>query len=492
MSDPSTSATIDTLDFSDRLQPVLVKELRQSLRGPWFRRSYLFLLFAGGGISVAVLLNAAMQESDVPVGRQLFAILYAALNFGLCALLPLQAYLSVGSEFEDGTLELLLLSDVGSKRVVHGKLFAVGIQGLLLLSAFLPLMALAYLAQGVDLIAMALLLAVSFCACLMACAAAAWISAHLRQRLVRMLGLALVAFSGIGMAMMISLPLSLATLTGEFELLDIDNLIGWGAGMLALLAGAVWFVAGARAAFEPYGGDSLAPLRRGVWITLLAFLAFLIVMALIPGLDPNLPFALLPTAAAILPLPYWFLVTDGEQSGSRARTLRTSGRALRWAGRPGGAWGYVQLLTSYALLAICAVLIVLVHPGTSISDDYLWALAVLIAYGAFYLGVPSALTAIRTQTPRGRSIARMWVLGFPFACIFLPMLVGGMIGDHELSTGEHWLNMGYALTREDDSVFALLGLGLLSLCFNLPRLMLLLVADTPGPEEQAPSTANPT
>jgi ABC-type transport system involved in cytochrome c biogenesis permease component len=492
MSDPSTSATIDTLDFSDRLQPVLVKELRQSLRGPWFRRSYLFLLFAGGGIAISTLMYAAVNEISHPVGRQLFIILYGALTFGLCALLPLQTYLSVGSEFEDGTLELLLLSDVGSQRVVHGKLFAVGIQGLLLLSAFLPLMALAYLAQGVDLIAMALVLALSLCACLMACAAAAWISAHLRQRLVRMLGLALVAFGGIGMAMILSMPLGISILSGELELLSLDNLMAWGAGMLGLLAGAAWFVAGARAAFEPAGGDTLAPLRQVVWITLLVFVALMIVMALIPGLDPSLPVGFLATAAAILPLPYWFLVTDGEQSGRREQTLRASRRTLRWAGRPGGAWGYVQLLASYALLTTCAVTIGGINAAGTIDDNLFWALAVFMTYGAFYLGVPSALTAMRTQTPRGRSIARLWVLGFTIACMFLPMLIGGMIGDYELSTGEHWLNMGYALSREDDSVFALLGLGLLSLCFNLPRLLLLLVADNPGPQEQTPSNANPT
>ncbi len=146
--------------FSDRLNPVLVKEMRQALRGKAFRSSYLFVLLTASLLGFVVITANAARPGDDSLGAQFFLPLYGTLALGLCTLLPITCFQSMSAEWEGSTHDLLVLSELTPARILRGKLLTALAQGLLFASAFLPLLALAALMPGIDLVRAGVLLGV--------------------------------------------------------------------------------------------------------------------------------------------------------------------------------------------------------------------------------------------------------------------------------------------------------------------------------------------
>ena len=134
--------------MSDRLSPILVKELRQGIRSHLFTGSFLLvqaLLFLFG---MSFVLSDSLQK-DSTAGSVLF---WMMLALPLVVLVPASASQAVEREVSGKTLELLLLTRLSSYRIVLGKWASTVLQTSLLLVSALPYVILRYFLGGIDVV----------------------------------------------------------------------------------------------------------------------------------------------------------------------------------------------------------------------------------------------------------------------------------------------------------------------------------------------------
>lgn len=137
------TATLPLLrDFSDRLSPMLVKELRQGLRARAFVASLiglhwlLLLLMAGTQFGVD---RATMNE-----------LFWGIAILALMLALPLRGFVALAGEASDGTLDMLTLTSMPAFRIVAGKWTSLYSQSLLVACSLLPYLVARYEFGGVE------------------------------------------------------------------------------------------------------------------------------------------------------------------------------------------------------------------------------------------------------------------------------------------------------------------------------------------------------
>jgi ABC-type transport system involved in cytochrome c biogenesis permease component len=151
--DPERLGRLEAL--TDRLNPILVRELQQALAG----RAFVATLFL---TVVAVVLLAMgfawIGEAGDQRGREAFAWCIAAIAPIALLIVPLQAFTGMRQEVGGGTAEQLLMTRLRPSRIVLGKILAGLAQFGLFLGVFAPLVALTFLLRGIDVPTIALTL----------------------------------------------------------------------------------------------------------------------------------------------------------------------------------------------------------------------------------------------------------------------------------------------------------------------------------------------
>ncbi len=129
-------------DFSERLSPMLVKELRQGMRSPVFVWG---LIVMNLGLTAIVSLN--MLDPDADYLHQAFFGVYCLL---VCGLLPLRAAGALHDELRGNTIDTLVLTRLSGWRITTGKWVAVVAQQVLAAITVLPYVIVRYFAGGID------------------------------------------------------------------------------------------------------------------------------------------------------------------------------------------------------------------------------------------------------------------------------------------------------------------------------------------------------
>ena len=104
---------------SDRVNPIVIKEVRQALRGNTFFKSLwgvLILSALAGAFALTVASN--MNEAEA-VGLGFFSVVYVCMCIALMGLTPIAAFQSLAGEWDDDSFELLVASDLGPGRFLH-------------------------------------------------------------------------------------------------------------------------------------------------------------------------------------------------------------------------------------------------------------------------------------------------------------------------------------------------------------------------------------
>src|SRR5690349_1212053 len=114
--------------WAERLNPLVVKEVRQGLRSRVFWLSFGLMLLACFIISLAAYV-ATIEEGLKPQGRTFFLAFFFCLGMVHFFLLPYGAYRSLAREREDETWVLLLLTGLGPRRILRGKVASCLVQG---------------------------------------------------------------------------------------------------------------------------------------------------------------------------------------------------------------------------------------------------------------------------------------------------------------------------------------------------------------------------
>ena len=145
--------------LSDRLNPILVREVHQALGGKGFVVTASLALLA---ILIIALTVATQEEVSPRDGADAFLYTLQVLIPILFFIVPFQAFLSTRSEVGGGTVEHLLMSRLSPGAIVRGKLYAATVQFMIYLAIFSPLLAMTFLLRGVDVPTIAIALAQAF------------------------------------------------------------------------------------------------------------------------------------------------------------------------------------------------------------------------------------------------------------------------------------------------------------------------------------------
>ncbi|HEY1083103.1 MAG TPA: hypothetical protein VGE29_12615 [Prosthecobacter sp.] len=142
MTNPSSPALPLLQDFSDRLSPMVVKELRHGLRARVF--TSVLTVFH---VCMIVIVSACTVGADVATVGYIFWAFSAA---ALLVALPLRGFGALCGEMKSGTMDMLSLTSISGMRIVLGKWVALFSQSLLLAVSLLPYMVARYQFGGVE------------------------------------------------------------------------------------------------------------------------------------------------------------------------------------------------------------------------------------------------------------------------------------------------------------------------------------------------------
>ncbi len=143
---------------SELINPIVVKEVRQSLKSKQFTISFGLTLIAAISWTLLAISLLVPRIYYVPGGVTLLAGFFCILALPLMVIIPFSAFRSMTSETEDSTFELLSISALSASQIVYGKMSSACLQILLYLSALAPCIVLTYMLRGVTLFAILFLL----------------------------------------------------------------------------------------------------------------------------------------------------------------------------------------------------------------------------------------------------------------------------------------------------------------------------------------------
>ena len=186
---------------SDLLSPLVVKEVRQVVRGREFTLSFGACLLAG---LIVAFLGATDAVAGGTAGRWTFGALMLCLAFLGLAVVPLGAFNALRREQLEQTFDLITLTSLSSRRVVVGKLMAHAVRLTTLFAAMAPFVTMSFLLGGIDFLSIAISLVVMFMASLLACALCIFLSTIARSRAVSG-----VVYVVMGVAVLLALLLAI-------------------------------------------------------------------------------------------------------------------------------------------------------------------------------------------------------------------------------------------------------------------------------------------
>lgn len=151
------SLTPGPLDrIEDRLNPILVKEIRQALRSRVLSWGFVILLLLLLLICGAYM--AAGESMSYAAGRDLFLWSLGVLLGCSIVLVPAFVGVRMAMERSDGHMDLLFITTLSPRKIIWGKLQSALVLSALVFSVVLPFASFSYFLRGIDLVSMAVLL----------------------------------------------------------------------------------------------------------------------------------------------------------------------------------------------------------------------------------------------------------------------------------------------------------------------------------------------
>jgi hypothetical protein len=462
----------------DRINPILVKEVRAALRGRWFKTSFAIVLCLATIASMGYVMFAA-PEGGAASGPAYFAIVLGCMGLALHGLVPFSAMLSMNAESDEHTLELLQISGIPTARIVLGKLFAALIQAGLVLSAFLPFLTFAFLLRGVGAGQIAVTLVGSIGACAAQCSFGILLGSLAKARWARVLFMFLFAFfllqtSGWG----VMLAMMFALVPGAGGAATTGSAVTF----LVFFAATVFFAVIAASRLAHPEENQSTPMRVSVTLVLVLGLAL---VAFQGSLGAALTVA--GVTLGFVAIPLIFVVTERERlpRAVAAHLPRWSRIAPLQAWLPGGGRGALYLVLNLgAFVAVYGILVFARFGGglgglgsVAGAQGNFASIASVVLLAIVFLGLPSALLARFLDRGAGRAAARILVPALLLLSVLLPLFLGFLIGQGHsdkwllLSIPDRFNPNGTPVDDWGPVMMWMCALSVLALIANVPRVV---------------------
>ncbi|WNG61194.1 ABC transporter permease [Archangium gephyra] len=407
--------------LGDRLNPLVVKEVRQGLRSRVFWVSFGMMLLSCFILSMVAYVTT-LQGALSTKGQGFFFGFYVCLAMVHFFIIPYSAYRSLAREREDETWVLLILTGLGPRRILRGKVASFLVQAALYASAVGPFLLFSYYLNGIDLptILLVLVLGASWLVFLtvVAVCAATLADGRVGRALVH-----LVLLGSLGMAVMYGLIAAFFLSEQGYRSVAREEgfLIATGVCLWAMLTYG-WLL------FETAAARLSLATENYTWGPRLALtLQMVLSSALLLGAwlwdAPRVSAAsgLCVLGCVHLAVTGIFVATDVD---GQARALRA--RTRPWSLlRPGAVRGFrlvVLLMLGWA--GLCLGFFFMSASGSGSDQAHLLGVLAAPAYSLFYLALPLVVGRL-PQSDRLASPAVVRVLFFSLSSLagaLLPLL----------------------------------------------------------------------
>ena len=148
--DPETKFDSWIDRISDFCSSILVKETRQAIKSRQFFSTFMLLL-ALVIVWTFFALSPARDSYDVDsLGSFMLCGFLYILGIPLVLIIPYSTFRSLAEEYENGTIEMVLITTMKPWQIIAGKLGSAMLQVLIYLSVLAPCISFCYLLRGVD------------------------------------------------------------------------------------------------------------------------------------------------------------------------------------------------------------------------------------------------------------------------------------------------------------------------------------------------------
>ena len=137
--------------LSDRVNPIVVKELRQAVRSRIVTGIFIFFLVVQFAIVALALLLDDSAATSLSAGRSLAVALYSFMMFVCILFVPIYSGLRLAWERSDARRDLMFATTISAGAIVRGKMLTAAMIVALIYSACAPFMVFTYLLRGIDL-----------------------------------------------------------------------------------------------------------------------------------------------------------------------------------------------------------------------------------------------------------------------------------------------------------------------------------------------------
>ncbi|MEW6711470.1 MAG: hypothetical protein AB1403_16730 [Candidatus Riflebacteria bacterium] len=460
--------------FDDHINPIIVKELRQVVRGKFFWG--VIVLFLGFQCAVLSLSLADQSVNNSNSGAETLAFLFGILFLGCFAVIPLHSGFRFAKERQENSEELLFITTITPHSIIWGKFAASMAFILLIFSAFAPFMAMTFFLSGVDMPMMFLILLLG----LLICGSGTILQIALGS-LARD-GNVFNLLRGVGLFVQVSSFFSLIGIVSEILRFGAGRTFGaenfWGAVLTVsffIVGFSYFFYLGAAAVVSPAGTNIMQPIRRFLSRFWLISLIIIIYWASITGYELIVGWGF----CAVFLINFMLIVSVSERDYITRRVARelptgVIGRRIGFltsSGAAGGiAWCVLMIVATMVIIVISSGFIAYKsHFSNIVSGFFKFS----FGFSGYILGYCLIGAFIRRVFLASHvSIRNTWVVALIVCAAFalIPIFFGVFVGSNsDLLMIGNPLSIASHRTEETGLVFGIL-LGLIGLIINLPWL----------------------
>jgi hypothetical protein len=391
---------------SGLLNPILIKEARQSLKSRQFIATFFLLLLASCVWTVLGVVANAPDVYYLPSGDSLLTGYYFVLAIPLIGIVPLSAHRSLAAEIDDNTFEMLVITRLSAMRIVTGKLNSAMLQMMVYFAAIVPCLAFSYLLRGVDLPTIALLIGIVFFTALLLTTFCLMFATLAFNRASQTLAL-LAVLSALVFAEFLCgafcMEVVLGRGMGSQSEMIIFTAVFFSVGGSCM----VIFVRAAAARIAPVTENRSTPLRRTMYFQQLIWVAVIAFMVLWYEDHDVLNFGIMVIGGYWLVMGTLMLSESSELSPRVQRRLPSTyaGRLLLTWFNPGPGTGFVFAISSGVVGAMVLGLFGQMIGGRQARTDSMTFSLIIAGYLMAYLGITRLIVM-----PLGRRFGQSLIL----------------------------------------------------------------------------------
>lgn len=137
--------------INDRLNPIVVKELRQAVQSRFVSTALIALLVIQLVAFGVYLLSSGDSLLEYNAGRNVFVMLFAILLGVSLLFVPAYTATRLAAERSDANVDLLFITTLKPESIISGKMLAAVMLEILIFSSCMPFVLFTYFLRGVDL-----------------------------------------------------------------------------------------------------------------------------------------------------------------------------------------------------------------------------------------------------------------------------------------------------------------------------------------------------